>query len=132
MPRLINSQNAGKKLKDAIFGWRNDFMCSRVMFDGVEYALLVHIGSSYSLTAPALCMEDIIDENESLPIYDLTWEPDRSAALNWDPVPAALFCDWKHPVSVTKTEATFDLNRLERSDFEERWRETRAGGELID
>lgn len=127
MAVMPNSRNAGKKLRDAEFLRRNDFICSKVMFDNAEYGVLVYLGSSFSLTAPAVCMEDVIDENEQVPLYELGWEPDRSAALDWDPVPAALFCDWKHPVTVRRLEAKFDLNRLERTDFEEIWRATRAG-----
>ncbi|MBQ5813691.1 MAG: hypothetical protein IIW34_06025 [Clostridia bacterium] len=130
MPRLPNSRNAGKKLRDAEFRWRDDFMYSKVMFEGREYVLIAFVGSGYTLTLPALCMEDIIDENEQLPLYELTWKPDPKASLEWDPVPPALYCDWKNPVGAQELEARFDLNKLQRTDFDELWKATRAGREI--
>ncbi|MBQ4039971.1 MAG: PLP-dependent transferase [Oscillospiraceae bacterium] len=105
------ADNAGAILESAFI--RPDVFMERFEFDGRKYALIEKPEFFCVTELTAVCLEDMVDSEQCVPLYTAHYVP-RDDIYCWDPVPAELFCDWKNPVSVTKTDKKLNTATYER------------------
>ena len=105
------ADNAGVILENAFIRW--DVFTEFFEFDGRRYALIEKPEFFCVTELTAVCLEDVVDAEQCVPLYTAHYRP-RDDIYCWDPVPAELFCDWKNPVSVIKTDRKLNAATYER------------------
>ena len=103
--------NAGAFLGSAFM--RNDIFMGYFEFDGRKYGLIEKPEFFCVTELAALCLDDVVDGEQCVPLYTAHFVP-REDIYCWDPVPAELYCDWKNPVSVEKTDKKLSIETFER------------------